>query len=92
MVCTFDNDASRWGKEAFGVEVRNPAELSKLLDDNSRVIIVSVWHQEIGHQLEDMGISDYYVYLDNYYDEKVGNPVVRREDMKDGEKKIPLWS
>ena len=42
-------------------------------------------------QLEEMGIEDYYVYLDDYYDEKVGNPVVRREDDQSGEKKIPAW-
>ena len=62
-----------------------------MLDDNNRVIIVSLWHQEIGRQLEQMGIEDYYVYLDDYYDEKVGNPVVRREDLAEGDKKIPKW-
>ena len=45
----------------------------------------------LGKQLESMGITDYYVYLDDYYDEKVGNKVVRREDMPAGESKIPTW-
>ncbi len=71
--------------------VRNPAELPEMLDNNSRVIVVSVWHQEIGRQLENMGIKDYYVYLDFYYDEKVGNKVVRREQLKDGSATIPKW-
>ena len=73
------------------MEVKDPAELPRLMDDNSRVIIVSLWHQEIGRQLEKMGIDDYYVYLDDYYDEKVGNEVVRREDMDNGDKKIRMW-
>ncbi|MBR4807326.1 MAG: hypothetical protein IKZ65_02415, partial [Lachnospiraceae bacterium] len=73
--------------------VKNPAELPGLLkqEKNAVVIIVSLWHLDIGRQLESMGITDYYVYLDDYYDEKVGNKVVRREDMEFGEKKIPMW-
>lgn len=91
VVCTFDNDPNKWGQKAYGVDIKNPAELPGMLDADSIVIIVSLWHQEIGSQLEKMGIDDYYVYLDDYYDEKVGNKVVRREDMKDGEDKIPTW-
>ncbi len=90
--CTFDNDPGKWGKKVFDVEVRDPAEIPKLLDENGRLIIVSVWHQEIGRQVESMGISDYYVYLDGYYDENVGNKVVRREDMQNGKSVIPMWN
>ena len=91
IVCTFDNDPGKWGKKYYDVEVKDPAELPGLMDDNSRVIIVSLWHQEIGRQLEKMGINDYYVYLDDYFDEKIGNKVVRREDMDNGNKKIAFW-
>ena len=91
VVCTFDNDANKWGQQAYGVNIKNPSGLPGMLDKDSRVIIVSLWHQEIGRQLEKMGIDDYYVYLDDYYDEKVGNKVVRREDMKSGENVIPMW-
>lgn len=91
VVCTLDNDLNKWGKQAYGVEVRNPADLPKMLDKDTRIIIVSLWHQEIGRQLESMGIDDYYVYLDDYYDEKIGNKVVHREDMRDGDKKLPKW-
>ncbi len=87
--CTFDNDRNKWGSKAYGLEVKNPDQIPSLLDGNSRLIIVSLWHQEIGAQLEAMGIDDYYVYLDNYYDEKVGKKVVRREDANSGN--IPLW-
>ncbi len=91
VVCTFDNDPGKWGKKCFDVEVRDPSTIPDLLDDNSRLIIVSIWHQEIGKQLEKMGITDYYVYLDAYYDDKVGNEVVRREDSLDAKKLIPKW-
>ncbi len=91
VVCTLDNDPRKWGKQAFGVDICDPAKLPGLVDRDTRVIIVSLYHQEIGRQLEQMGITDYYVYLDGYYDEKVGNKVIRREDMEDGEKKIPKW-
>lgn len=91
VICSFDNDRNKWGKECYGVKIQDPLSLPGLLDDNSRVIIVSLWHQEIGAQLEKMGIDDYYVYLDGYYDENVGNKVVRREDMEDGDKKIGMW-
>ncbi len=90
VVCTFDNAPGKWGTKAFGVGVHNPADLPGMLDDNCRVIIVSLWHQEIGRQLEKMGIRDYYVYLDLYYDEKVGNKVIRREDTPRG-LTIPKW-
>ena len=91
VVCTFDNASSKWGQKAYGVDIKNPAEIPEMIDKDSRIIIVSLWHHEIGRQLEQMGIDDYYVYLDDYYDEKVGNKVVRREDLENGEKKIPKW-
>ena len=91
VVCTFDNSPEKWGKQAYGIDVKNPAELPAMLDDNSRIIIVSLWHQEIGKQLEKMGVKDYYVYLDAYYDEKIGNKVVRREDQPQGLSSIPKW-
>mgnify|MGYP002715328740 CR=1 FL=1 len=67
VVCTFDNDSDKWGKDAFGIKVQNPAELPKVLDTNSCLIVVSIWHQEIGKQLEEMGISEYYVFLDGLF-------------------------
>jgi len=67
VVYTFDNDPNKWGNEAFGVEIRNPAEIPNLLDADGILIIVSIWHQEIGRQLEAMGIADYYVFFDDLF-------------------------
>ncbi len=66
-VCTFDNDKNKWGTTAFDVPIRNPAEIVQLLDENSILIVVSIWHKEIGEQLEKMGIKDYYVFLDELF-------------------------
>lgn len=67
VVCTFDNDSAKWGTGASGILVQNPAELPRLLDANSRLIITSIWHKEIEKQLEEMGIRDYYVFLDELF-------------------------
>jgi hypothetical protein len=67
VVCTFDNDKNKWGTLAFGVEIRNPAEISDSLDENSILIITSIWHREIGEQLDKIGINDYYVFLDELF-------------------------
>ncbi|WP_026491356.1 LicD family protein [Butyrivibrio sp. XPD2002] len=91
VVCTFDNDPGKWGKKYYGIDVKNPADIPNMLDDDSRLIIVSLWHQEIGRQLESMGIKDYYVYINTYYDEKVGNKVVYKEDIPQGQSTIQRW-
>lgn len=78
VVCTFDNDPDKWGKLYFGVEVRNPEELPELVGADSCVIVASLWHQEIGRQLEKMGIDDYFVFLDFYYSfNKDGSEITR---------------
>lgn len=66
VVCAFDNSPSKWGKQAYGVSIRNPKELPELLDDDSRLITASIWHREIAKQLDKMGIDDYYVFIDGW--------------------------
>ncbi|MCR5676184.1 MAG: LicD family protein [Lachnospiraceae bacterium] len=93
VVCTFDNDPGKWGTKAFGVDVRDPKSLPELMDADSRVIIVSLWHQEIGRQLERMGIRDYFVFLDYYYTfDQDGNRIIRPEDEEEMKKpNRPKW-
>ena len=92
VICTLDNDSNKWEKEYFGVLVKAPEDLPQIKEDKTRIIIVSLWHQEIGRQLERMCFDDYYVYIDNYYDEKIGNKVIRREDIVNGIEKLPKWN
>jgi lipopolysaccharide cholinephosphotransferase len=64
VVCAFDNRKDAWGNYAYGVPVRSPLELPELMDENSRLIIASIYHKEIAAQLEEMGIFDYYIFVD----------------------------
>lgn len=74
VVCCFDNDESKWQSEAFGVPVENPAKIAQINWEDSVMIVVSIWHREIGEQLEKMGIDDYYVFLDGLFEnEFTGN-------------------
>ncbi|SCY98149.1 lipopolysaccharide cholinephosphotransferase [Paenibacillus polysaccharolyticus] len=64
VVCAFDNRKDAWGSYAYGVPIHSPIELPGLLDENSRLIIASVYHQEIAQQLEEMRIQEYFVFID----------------------------
>ena len=64
VVCTFDNAPNKWETGAYGILVKNPSELPQLLTSNDRLIITSIYHKEIIQQLKNMGINDYYVFID----------------------------
>lgn len=66
VVCAFDNSASKWGATAYGVPVRSPAELPGLIDADSRLIIASIYYNEIGKQLDGMNIREYFVFIDGW--------------------------
>jgi len=82
VVCTFDNDPNKWDKESFGVEVHNPAEIQQIVDRDSIIIVVSLWYQEIGEQLERMGITDYFVFLDFLFECDSEGELICRESPK----------
>jgi lipopolysaccharide cholinephosphotransferase len=66
IVCAFDNSEAKWGTRAYGEEVRPPAELPGLMGENARIIIASLYREEIARQLEEMGITDYYIFVDGF--------------------------
>jgi len=66
MICAFDNAESKWGTTAYGLKVRSPSDLPGLFDNDSRLIIASIYYKEISKQLDNMGIKDYYVFLDGW--------------------------
>jgi len=66
IVCAYDNSKEKHGSVAYGIQVRDPAELPNVISDNSRLIVASIYYKEIGKQLEDMGIDDYYVFIDGW--------------------------
>jgi lipopolysaccharide cholinephosphotransferase len=72
VVCAFDNSEAKWGTRAYGVEVRPPGELPGLLHEDARIIIASLYHEEIASQLEKMDITDYYIFVDGFRYERNG--------------------
>ena len=66
IVCVFDNSREKWGNTIYGLPIRPPEELYNLIDNNSRLIITSIYHKEIGKQLDIMNIRDYYVFIDGW--------------------------
>jgi len=65
-VCAFDNSEGKWGKKAYGVTIRPPGEIPSMIGSDTRLIIASIWHDEIAKQLEGMGIHDYYIFIDGW--------------------------
>lgn len=59
-----DNDKSKWGKMFRGREIKSPQALLEVPADKLRLIICNIYFREIGEQLKDMGINDYYVYTE----------------------------
>jgi len=57
-----DNDPARIGSRRLGVEVKSPEVLRELNRDSFYVVICCAGHEEIGRQLEAMGIWDYQYY------------------------------
>ncbi len=60
-----DNDESKWGRKRQGIEIKAPQEIFKISEQNRRVIICSFYYKEIQKQLEEMGIFDYQIYVQN---------------------------
>ena len=66
VVCAYDNNKEKHGTIAYGIPVRNPAELPSVLGEKSRLIIASIYQKEIIKQLEDIGIDEHYVFIDGW--------------------------
>ncbi|MDR2648919.1 MAG: LicD family protein [Clostridiales bacterium] len=60
----FDNDPAKWGKTIHGIYVRPPECLYEYPE--ARIIITSLYHAEIGRQLENMGLNNYFVFVDGW--------------------------
>lgn len=60
-----DNDERKWGTKRQEVVIKSPEELLKIPIDNRHIIICSAAYKQIEKQLSDMGIQDYYIYIQN---------------------------
>lgn len=58
-----DNDENKWGRSRMGIPIREPKEILEVPVEKRRLIICSYYYREISTQLEEMGIHDYKVYV-----------------------------
>lgn len=64
-IYTVDNNSKLWGDEVKGIPIKSPEELRTVDWKKSQIIICSIYYREIEKQLLDMGITNYYVYIQN---------------------------
>ena len=58
-----DNDENKWGRQRFGIPIKEPGEILKIPEGKRRLILCSFYYKEIEKQLAQMGIRDYCVYV-----------------------------
>lgn len=58
-----DNDENKWGRSRQGIEIRRPEEILAIPQAKRHLIICSFYYREIIKQLQEMGIGDYKVYV-----------------------------
>lgn len=64
IICFCDNNTSLQGKYIFGLPILSPGDILLTKDENTDVVISSSYFLEIGQQLEDMSITEYYIGVD----------------------------
>ena len=60
-----DNGKGKWGTQSHGIMIHDPEELLRVPREKLRVIICNIYYCEIAKQLEEMGITDYYLHIEN---------------------------
>lgn len=63
---TCDNNASRWGEQFEGLEIK-PPEVLKKLDADCAIFICNIYYKEIEYQLREMGIQNPIEYFNDEY-------------------------
>ena len=64
-VFVVDNDSSKWGSKVHGIAISSPERINDIPPDRRHIIICSIYYKQIAAQLEDNGISEYYIYIQN---------------------------
>lgn len=65
IVCAVDNDKNKWGKTKEGIQIVSPQKLEDINKEKQIVFITSDYFQEIGKQLENIGIDEYYIWINS---------------------------
>lgn len=58
-----DNDEKKWGTTRHGVEIIEPEKLLDMPRSQLYLIICSIHYKAISKQLENMGLTDYKIYV-----------------------------
>lgn len=58
-----DNNEKKWDTSKFGIIIKAPEEILKQDLSSLRIVICSIYYKEIGQQLINMGIEEYYIYI-----------------------------
>lgn len=61
-----DNDSKKWGTHKNDIIIKSPQTLLKYPKEKLHIIICNNYFREIGRQLRNMGIDEYYIYLENF--------------------------
>ncbi len=61
-----DNNKKLWGTQIYGIDIKAPEAILEVPEEERNVWICNRYYDEIGEQLNQMGVS-YYCYNDNYY-------------------------
>jgi len=64
-VFVVDNNSKKWNTEINGFKICNPEEILKIPKEKHHVIICSIYYKEIIEQLKNMGVENYFVYIQN---------------------------
>lgn len=62
-----DNGREKWGRSIYGIMVCGPEKLLEVPREKLRVIICNIYYREIAKQLEEMGIDNYCLHIENRY-------------------------
>jgi len=68
IVCWIDNDRSKQGKSIFDKPIK---AISELINCEYKILITSVYFEEIFHQLDSLGFGNKVITLDELIDENV---------------------
>lgn len=60
-----DNNPKKWGQDYCGFKICSPEEISTVPKASQHIIICSIYYKQIEQQLLDMGITNYYFYVQN---------------------------
>ena len=58
-----DNDGNKWGRSRMGILIKEPKAVCEVPAQKRHLIICSFYYREIAAQLDEMGVRDYKVYV-----------------------------